>query len=83
MFALVVFSAIATMLFVSNVVRVNALLKEVQTLERERDALVASNESLRIQVTRLESNERITTIARDKLGMTQPSQAPIILHDSK
>jgi len=78
-FLLVICSALGTILYVSNVVRVNELLKEVQTLERSRDSLVSANEALRIETTRLRSADRISHIATEKLGMMQPQEAPIVI----
>lgn len=78
-FLLIVGSALLTILYVSNVVSVNRLLTEVQQLEHSRDSLFSVNEALRVEVTRLQSAERITTLARNRLGMVQPTQAPIIL----
>lgn len=78
-FLLVVCSAFGTILYVSNVVRVNELLQEVQTLERSRDSLVSANEALRIETTRLRSADRISHIAAEKLGMMQPQEAPVVI----
>lgn len=78
-FLLVVCSALGTILYVSNVVRVNELLQEVQTLERSRDSLVSANEALRIEATRLRSADRISHIAAEKLGMMQPQEAPVVI----
>jgi len=75
-FGLLVVSALAVVLYVSNVVRVNTLMRNMQRYEKTRDSLVYANQSLQSEIMRLQSAERITTIARTKLGMIPNSQAP-------
>lgn len=78
-FLLIIVSAGGSVLYVSNVVKVQELLKDVQRLERSRDSLVSANEALRSQMTRLQSAERIHRLAQEKLGMIEPTSAPITI----
>ena len=78
-FILLILFAAVTALYVSNVVRVNELLTEIKTLEYTRDSLVSSTNMLRNEVLRLESSDRITSIARDRLSLSQPATAPIVI----
>jgi cell division protein FtsL len=75
-FGLLVVSAFVVVLYVSNVVRVNTLMRNMQQREKTRDSLVYANQALESQIMRLQSAERITTIARTKLGMIPNAQAP-------
>ncbi|MCU0330967.1 MAG: cell division protein FtsL [Candidatus Kapabacteria bacterium] len=81
LFALVIVSAATTVLFVNNVIAVNVLLKETTDLERAVDSLKTVNQSLRSEIYRLQSAERITTIAVERLGMIPPPRAPIVVPD--
>lgn len=78
-FALVVVSAISTVLYVSNVIRVNQLLRETDAMRRSIDSLQIVNQSLRAETYRLQSSERITRVATERLGMVPPPKAPVVL----
>lgn len=78
-FALVVVSAISTVLYVSNVIRVNQLLRETDAARRSIDSLQIVNQSLRAETYRLQSSERITRVATERLGMVPPPKAPVVL----
>lgn len=71
------------MLYVNNVVRINELLSETELLERKRAAFVSANEALRIECVRLQSAERISRIAQEKLGMVQSREAPVVIEAEK
>jgi len=78
-FGLVVLSAIITTAYIDNVFRVNNLLTDIGRLEKEFEELRTSNEMLNSNVIRLQSAERITRIAEEKLMMKKPTKAPIII----
>jgi len=78
-FILLFVSAVATVLYVSNVIQVNRLLRERESLQHSLDSLHTVNQSVRTEVHRLQSSERITRIASQKLGMTPPTKAPRVL----
>ncbi|MFN8359675.1 MAG: cell division protein FtsL [Candidatus Kapaibacterium sp.] len=75
-FGLLIISSVLVVLYVSNVVRVNTLLREMQDREKSRDSLLYVNLSLQNEIMRLQSAERITAIAQSKLNMIQNPQAP-------
>ena len=79
LFALFFISAAATVLYVNNVITVNALSAEGELLRHQRDSLQTLTQSLRTESYRLQSAERITRIATDRLGMIPPDEAPIVL----
>ena len=80
-FALVVVSAMSTVLYVSNVIGVKKLLVESDVLQRRIDSLRTVNESLRTESYRLQSADRITRIAQEQLGLIPPPQAPTVLEE--
>jgi cell division protein FtsL len=78
-FLLLAVSSLIIVLFVSNTLEVNRLFEDVNILRQEHRRLVQQNEVLQAKSVRLQSPERITEIAREKLGMIHPSTAPEIL----
>ena len=75
-FGLLIISSVLVVLYVSNVVRVNTLLSEMQDHEKTLDSLLYINQSLQNEIMQLQSTERITAIAQSKLKMIQNPQAP-------
>ncbi len=75
-FLLVVASAATTILYISNVLAVNDLLEHTQKLEKQVQEIRTSNELLNAKVIQLQSAERITSIAEQKLNMQKPLKAP-------
>ena len=81
LFALFFISALATVGYVSNVITVNQLSTQVDELRTSRDSLKRLNQSLRTESYRLQSAERVTRIATQKLGMVAPEEAPTVLRE--
>jgi len=81
LFALFFISAIATVLYVSNVIAVNAISTDVDALTRQRDSLQILNQSLRTESYKLQSAERVTRIATERLGMIPPDEAPVVIEE--
>lgn len=79
MFALVIVSAASTVLYVSNVIRVNQLLRDIESKRRSNDSLQTVNQHLRAETYRLESADHITRVAVERLHMKPPQQAPVVL----
>ncbi len=72
-----VLSAMVVVLFVSNVLRVGKLTEEMERMKKEHQRLVHQNELLRGEIIRLQSPERITTVAKTRLGLVPASSAPV------
>lgn len=70
-------SAVVVVLFVSNVLRVGKLTEEMERMKQEHQRLVHQNELLRGEIIRLQSPERITAVAKSRLGLVQASSAPV------
>ena len=81
-FALVFVSALATVLYVNNVITVDKLLRETDAMKKSADSLRTVNQSLQTEVFRLQSAERVTRIATEQLGMVPPPQAPTVIDAS-
>ncbi|MCX8051224.1 MAG: hypothetical protein N3B17_04940 [Chlorobi bacterium] len=64
---------------VSNVVRINQLLVTVERKQHTLDSLQWLSRQERIAIAQLESAERIRRIARERLGLIEPTQPPIVV----
>lgn len=82
-FALLIVSALFTFLYVSNVISVRKLLEHKEVLSKRIDSLKAVNETLKTETYRLQSAERITRIAQERLGLVPPRQAPTVIDAPK
>jgi cell division protein FtsL len=78
-FGLLAMSAVFMVLYVSNVISVNTLLRRIPKLEEKHDSLLYQSRRLEESIARLQSAERITTIAKEKLGMVPNQNAPQVL----
>jgi cell division protein FtsB len=78
-FAFVITGAFITILYVSNVMRVNSLLKDVNSRKKQYEKIRNYNQILNAKINELQSAERITTIAHDRLGMDRGQEAPVVL----
>ncbi len=78
-FILVVFSAVLTLLYVDNTIKINELLKKNQEHKTEILQIKNNQEILKARIVQLKSVERITKIAEEKLGMTKPKKIPVVI----
>ena len=69
--------AIVALLYVGNVIAVNNLAKEVNDLQARYNQIVSTNELIKAEINRKSSLERISLMAQEKLGMTNPKEAPV------
>ncbi|MFA6469413.1 MAG: septum formation initiator family protein [Bacteroidota bacterium] len=69
--------ATAALLYVGNVIAVNNLAKEVNDLQSKHNQIVSTNEVIKAEINRKASLERISLMAQEKLGMTNPKEAPV------
>ena len=82
-FGIVLISAILTLMYVDNTIKINALLSKIRLQEIEINEIKAKNEILSSKIIELESAERITKIAEEKLGLSKPNKMPIIIEESE
>jgi len=73
---LIFFFAAMTTVYVYNVVKINALLIEIGSLEQQNNDLRFENEVLNTQLNRLQSPDRIIKIAIEKFKMEKPTEPP-------
>ncbi len=78
-FALLIVSALFTFLYVSNVISVRKLLDHKELLSKRIDSIRTYNETLKTETYRLQSAQRITRIAQERLGLIPPKQAPTVI----
>jgi cell division protein FtsL len=71
--------AIVSVLYISNVLAVGQLLRQIDGLERMHRRLQNDHELLHAQINRLSSLERVSAEAQANLGLRTPSQAPVWL----
>lgn len=69
--------ATTALLYVGNVIAVNNLAKEVNDLNAKHSQIESTNEVIKAEINRKASLERISLMAQEKLGMTNPKEAPI------
>ncbi|MCS7000808.1 MAG: hypothetical protein RML15_06200 [Bacteroidota bacterium] len=70
---------VLTLWQVSNVVRINALLVSIEQKQKTLDSLQSLVRQEHIAIARLESAERIRRLARQHLGLIEPSTPPIVV----
>ncbi len=76
LFAVIVLSAGAIVLFVSNAIAVNKLVERIDDRQSVLEKLQRENDRLRAESIHLQSPDRVSAFARDKLGMVQAASAP-------
>lgn len=69
--------AVVALLYVGNVIAVNNLAKEVNDLQARYNQIISTNELIKAEINRKSSLERISLMAQEKLGMTNPKEAPV------
>jgi cell division protein FtsB len=70
-------AATVALLYVGNVIAVNNLAKEVNDLNAKHNQIISTNEVIKAEINRKASLERISLMAQEKLGMTNPKEAPV------
>jgi cell division protein FtsB len=69
--------AAACLLYTGNVIAVNQLMKDVNDLNVRYNAIASNNEVLRAEIARKSSLDRISTMAKDELGLINPKEPPV------
>jgi cell division protein FtsL len=69
-------SAVFVVIFVNNVLRVGKITEELDTMKKEYLHLSHQNEIYRSEIIRLQSPERITAVAKARLGLVPTTTAP-------
>lgn len=74
---LLVGSAVAIVLYISNVIKVSQLLAEINKLEGQHRRILMDQELLRAQINRMSSLERIRKLGEENLGLKNPKEPPV------
>lgn len=69
--------AVVSLLYTGNVIAVNQLMKEVNDLSRRYNSIVSGNEVLKAEIARKSSLDRISTMAKEEVGLTNPKEPPV------
>jgi hypothetical protein len=69
--------AAASLLYTGNVIAVNQLMKEVNDLNNRYNSIVSGNEVLKAEIARKSSLDRISTMAIQEVGLTNPKEPPV------
>lgn len=79
LFGLLLLSASLMLLYVSNVLYVDAQLEEMQSMKKIYNSIKNGNELLKTEIIKLESADRIIPYAENELGMLKPDKPPKVL----
>lgn len=69
--------AVIALFYVSNVIAVNNLAKELNDLNIRYNQIISTNEVIKAEINRKASLERISLMAQERLGMVNPKEAPV------
>ncbi|HOV98360.1 MAG TPA: septum formation initiator family protein [Bacteroidota bacterium] len=72
-------TAVVVVFYISNVLSVNHLMRQINACQVKHQQMVDEQELLRAQVNKLSSFERIQKIGEYQLGLTFPKESPIPL----
>ncbi|MEK7749226.1 MAG: FtsL-like putative cell division protein [Bacteroidota bacterium] len=74
---LLVGSAVAIVLYISNVIKVSQLLAEINKLEGQHSRILMDQELLKAQINKMSSLERIRKLGEENLGLKNPTEPPV------
>lgn len=79
-FMFIIISSVLTIFYIDNVFKVNGLMKDIHSINKENQKIQNENTLLRMEINKLTSLERISKIAEEKLGMIRSEKTPIIIY---
>jgi len=82
LFGLLLLTASLMILYVSNVLYVDAQLEEMQSMKKIYTSIKNGNELLKTEIIKLESADRIIPLAEKELGMLKPEAPPKVLQNN-
>jgi len=82
-FGTILIASIVTILYISNLLYVNKLLKDVHELNKDYEEIINTNEVLQSRLAELESPDRIIPYAINRLEMIDSDEAPIMINNSE
>ncbi len=69
--------AALSLLYTGNVIAVNQLMKEVNDLNNRYNTIVSNTEVLKAEIARKSSLDRISLMAKEEVGLTNPKEPPV------
>ena len=69
--------AALSLLYTGNVIAVNQLMKEVNDLNNRYNSIVSNTEVLKAEIARKSSLDRISLMAKEEIGLTNPKEPPV------
>jgi len=69
--------AAVIVLYISNIIAVNRLMMEINTLQKQHQKMVSEQEILKAEINRLSSLERVNKKAAAELGLINPKEPPV------
>jgi len=69
--------AALSLLYTGNVIAVNQLMKEVNDLDNRYNSIVSNTEVLKAEIARKSSLDRISLMAKEEVGLTNPKEPPV------
>jgi cell division protein FtsL len=69
-------AAVAIVLYISNIIAVDQLLNEVNSLETRHKQILMEQEILKAQINKMAGLERIQELAEKDLGLVTPKEPP-------
>jgi len=69
--------AALSLLYTGNVIAVNQLMKEVNDLNNRYNSIVSNSEVLKAEIARKSSLDRISLMAKEEVGLTNPKEPPV------
>ncbi len=69
--------AAVSLLYTGNVIAVNQLMKEVNDLNNRYNSIVSNTEVLKAEIARKSSLDRISLMAKEEVGLTNPKEPPV------
>lgn len=73
-------AAVIIVLYVSNIIAVDQLMNEINSLEIQHRRILMEQEILKAQINRMASLERIQELAEKELGLKTPQEPPVWLN---
>lgn len=70
-------AATVIVLYISNIIAVDRLMMEINSLQKQYGRILSEQEILRAEVNRLSSLERINRKATEELGLVNPKEPPV------
>jgi len=72
-------AAAASVLYISNIIAVDQLTREINTLQTQHRRMLNEQEILKAEINRLSSLEQINRKAAEELGLMNPKEPPVWL----